>query len=85
VSEHEAHVRVTASKVAIDGELHVMATAGTERRIRVYNCYSNDCIASSIGHSEVITSIQLTPDKHHILSYVCSHSLGAHPLGPECL
>jgi hypothetical protein len=69
---------MAATKLVVDEALQVMVATGSEKRVRVYNYQSNDCIATGTAHAETITCSLVAQDKRHILTYVMNTHTHTH-------
>ncbi len=54
--------------VQIDPSGLFVATANSDRRIRIHNFYTGDCIAVGVGHSDTVTSLKFLNNGTQLVS-----------------
>lgn len=45
-----------------------VATSCTDKTLCVYDYYSGECMATMLGHSELVTGLRFSPDCRHLVS-----------------
>ncbi|XP_044579067.1 mitogen-activated protein kinase-binding protein 1 isoform X11 [Cotesia glomerata] len=55
-------------KVVLDASGIYVATSCTDKTLCVYDYYSGECMATMLGHSELVTGLRFSPDCHHLVS-----------------
>lgn len=45
-----------------------IATSCTDKTLCVYDYYSGECMATMLGHSELVTGLRFSPDCRHLVS-----------------
>jgi WD40 repeat protein len=45
-----------------------VATSTSDRRLRVHNLYTGECVAIGVGHSDALSAIKFLPDSLHLVS-----------------
>lgn len=45
-----------------------VATSCTDKTLCVYDYYSGECMATMVGHSELVTGLRFSPDCRHLVS-----------------
>ncbi|XP_025602508.2 uncharacterized protein LOC105683743 isoform X1 [Athalia rosae] len=55
-------------KVVLDASGIYVATSCTDKTLCVYDYYSGECMATMLGHSELVTGLRFSPDCRHLVS-----------------
>ncbi|KMQ93819.1 mitogen-activated protein kinase-binding protein 1 [Lasius niger] len=55
-------------KVVLDASGIYVATSCTDKTLCVYDYYSSECMATMVGHSELVTGLRFSPDCRHLVS-----------------
>ncbi|TGZ32231.1 Uncharacterized protein DBV15_05526 [Temnothorax longispinosus] len=55
-------------KVVLDASGIYVATSCTDKTLCVYDYYSGECMATMVGHSELVTGLRFSPDCRHLVS-----------------
>ncbi|XP_011303642.1 mitogen-activated protein kinase-binding protein 1 isoform X2 [Fopius arisanus] len=55
-------------KVVLDASGIYVATSCTDKTLCVYDYYSGECMATMLGHSELVTGLRFSPDCRHLIS-----------------
>ncbi|XP_034935595.1 mitogen-activated protein kinase-binding protein 1 isoform X3 [Chelonus insularis] len=55
-------------KVVLDTSGIYVATSCTDKTLCVYDYYSGECMATMLGHSELVTGLRFSPDCRHLVS-----------------
>ena len=57
-----------AMTVAVAHSLPLMASAGTDERVQVWNLDTGTCVMSGVGHSGTILALAFSPDDRQLVS-----------------
>ncbi|KAL0123431.1 hypothetical protein PUN28_005746 [Cardiocondyla obscurior] len=55
-------------KIVLDASGIYVATSCTDKTLCVYDYYSGECMATMVGHSELVTGLRFSPDCRHLVS-----------------
>ncbi|XP_015117371.1 mitogen-activated protein kinase-binding protein 1 isoform X2 [Diachasma alloeum] len=55
-------------KLVLDASGIYVATSCTDKTLCVYDYYSGECMATMLGHSELVTGLRFSPDCRHLIS-----------------
>ncbi|XP_018057548.1 PREDICTED: mitogen-activated protein kinase-binding protein 1 isoform X3 [Atta colombica] len=55
-------------KIVLDTSGIYVATSCTDKTLCVYDYYSGECMATMVGHSELVTGLRFSPDCRHLVS-----------------
>lgn len=55
-------------KISPDASGIYVATSCTDKTLCVYDYYSGECMATMLGHSELVTGLRFSPDCRHLVS-----------------
>ncbi len=58
----------TLIKVCLDRSGAFAAASCTDKSLAVYDYHSGECMATMVGHSELVTGVRFTNDCRHLVS-----------------